>query len=246
MDGYMTEDRIKELTALANNRLEIAIQHIENSKNKNILFKGASKKESEVPGFEGRPLKFAQFENKEFVAVMTDIRRSSAIINEENGTEIMFQIFYVYSAVVASIIDSYGGTATEFLGDGVLNLFDVDTVSRQKALANAMLASKEILEARNTILNPLFKIKGLPEIDLGIGIDYGMTIVTRFGYKTDNDLKAFGKCVYHVSRLCKGENEIHCSHEAQENWPKFPGGTLRLDPKYNSEEGFIYHHAYNE
>jgi class 3 adenylate cyclase len=139
----------------------------------------------------------------------------------------MFQIFYAYSALIANIVDSHGGTATEFLGDGVLCLFEIDgTIGN--TLEAAMRAAKDIMSARREIINPAFMQFDLPLIDYGVGIDYGKTIVTRFGFKEDNDLKAFGKCAYAVSRLCKGVNEIKVSEKCKSAWPSAPNGGLTL------------------
>jgi class 3 adenylate cyclase len=149
----------------------------------------------------------------------------------------MFLIFYAYSAVVAKIVDSKGGSSTEFLGDGVLNLFDTDN-GRDNAFRNTISASREILEARALVLNPIFQQLQLPMIDFGIGIDHGMTIVTRFGYKTDNDLKAFGNCVYNASRLSKGFNEIITSEQSRIAWPTSPTGTLQFYQTF-LKDGFV-------
>lgn len=194
--------------------------------------------EAELPGFENKPMKFGKFENREFVVMMTDIRKSTDIINGQNGLVEMFLIFYIYAGIVAKIVDSYNGTSTEFLGDGVLNLFDTKDSNRDTALKNSILASWDIIDARENILNPFFSSVGLPQINLGIGIDHGITIVTKFGYKNDTDLKAFGKCVYNASKLCKGMNEILVSNNSQSVWPSGPGGNLHfgspqlIDGKY--------------
>ncbi len=227
-----------EIAKLVRQRLAIATKFLQDGDFKNEIRKSLNE-EAEIPGFEDKPVKFGQFISKEFVALMTDIRKSTDIINSENGTQKMFLIFYVYSAVVAKIIDSHKGSATEFLGDGVLNLFDTDT-DREQSLRNAYSAAREILEANQEILNPTFTSLRLPIINIGIGIDIGNTIVTRFGYRVDNDLKAFGKCVYNVSRLCKGINEIFVSEEAQRFWPTSPTGTLRFEPKYIDNNKLAY------
>lgn len=235
----MEETRKQEVIKIAIERIQLATNHIERSKNKEEL-KKAINEEAEIPGFETRPMKFGQFVNKEFVVMMTDIRKSTDIINAENGLVNMFKIFYAYSAVVANIVDKNQGTSTEFLGDGVLNLFDIESKDRDDAFKHAIQASREILYAREFILNPLFTHYSLPNISIGIGIDHGVTIVTRFGYKTDNDLKAFGKCVYNVSRLCKGVNTILGSPNAQANWPKSPNGTLQFIPAYDADGNIVY------
>ncbi len=235
----MDELRIQEILKIATNRIQLATNHIEQGNNQNEL-KKAINEESEIPGFESKPMKFGQFVNKEFVVMMTDIRSSTEIINAENGLINMFKIFYAYSAVVANIVDKNQGTSTEFLGDGVLNLFDIESNNRDDAFRHAIQASRDILFAREHILNPLFSRLGLPNINIGIGIDHGITIVTRFGHKTDNDLKAFGKCVWNVSRLSKGVNTILGSPSAQLNWPKAPNGTLRFSPVYDTDNNIAY------
>lgn len=235
----MDETRIQEILNLAINRINLATSHIEQGNNK-IELKKAINEESEIPGFESKPMKFGQFVNKEFVVMMTDIRSSTDIINAENGLINMFKIFYAYSAVVANIVDKNQGTSTEFLGDGVLNLFDIESKDRDDAFRHAIIASRDILYARQYILNPLFTKLGLPNINIGIGIDHGITIVTRFGHKTDNDLKAFGKCVWNVSRLSKGVNTILGSPSAQLNWPKGPNGKLSFTPVYDENKNIVY------
>lgn len=235
----MDETRQREIINLTYQRLQLATSHIEQSKNKDEL-KKAINEEAEIPGFESKPMRFGQFVNKEFVVMMTDIRRSTDIINAENGLINMFKIFYAYAAVVANIVDKNKGTSTEFLGDGVINLFDIESNNRDDAFKSAIQASKDILFAREHILNPIFTNAGIPTINIGIGIDHGITIVTRFGHKADNDLKAFGKCVYNVSRLCKGMNNIVGSEAAQLNWPKAPNGTLQFTPAYDADRKLAY------
>lgn len=231
----MESGKKTELQKLAIQYFQMASSHVDKSSEiSDQLRKSMSgvplNEEAELPGYENKTMKFGKFENREFVVMMTDIRKSTDIINAPNGLVNMFLIFYIYAGIVAKIVDSYNGTSTEFLGDGVLNLFDTKDSDRNTALRNSMLASWEILETRELILNPFFRSVGLPEINLGIGIDHGITIVTKFGYKSDTDLKAFGKCVYNASKLCKGNNETIVSQNSQSVWPTGPNGNLQFGP----------------
>lgn len=240
-------DQIKqaELIRLTKQYFQIASAHIDRSSELNDNLRKALSglrlnEEAEVPGFEEKPMKFGRFENREFIVMMTDIRKSTDIINSKNGNISMFLIFYIYAGIVAKIVDSYNGTSTEFLGDGVLNLFDTKEITRDTALSNSMLASWEILEARETILNPFFNNVGLPTINLGIGIDHGITIVTKFGYRNDTDLKAFGRCVYNASKLCKGVNQIIVSENSKDVWPTGPEGRLNFQPPIIIDNKYAY------
>jgi class 3 adenylate cyclase len=234
-----------ELNRLTQQYFNIALSHVQNSaelslKLKEVVARLNLKEQAELPGYEDRNVRFGKFENREFVVMMTDIRDSTRIINGENGLVNMFLIFYVYAGIVAKIVDNHNGTSTEFLGDGVLNLFDTKDTGRDQALVNSMAASWDIMEAMDDILNPFFLDNELPAINMGIGIDHGITIVTRFGYRNDTDLKAFGKCTYNVSKLCKKVNQIMVSENSMTVWPSGENGTLNFIYPQNIEGKLAY------
>jgi len=245
MDNTLQQD-IKKLT---NHYFRVALKHIDgntivNEKLKKAFSNQFVNEEAELPGYENRTIKFGKFENREFVIMMIDIRKSTDIINSPNGFVHMFLIFYIYAGITAKIVDFHNGNSTEFLGDGVLNIFDTKTDGLQSALRRSMEASWDILEARETILNPFFEENGLPIINMGIGIDHGITIVTQFGYRGDTDLKAFGKCVYNASKLSKGMNEIFVSENSQSKWPQGVGGLLRFGNPFQTEGDIIGYETY--
>ncbi len=234
----------QEINKLTNHYFRVALKHIDgntivNEKLKKAFSNQFVNEEAELPGYENRTIKFGKFENREFVIMMIDIRKSTEIINSENGFIHMFLIFYIYAGITAKIVDFHNGSTTEFLGDGVLNIFDTKTDGLQSALMKSMEASWDILEARETILNPFLEEHGLSPIDMGIGIDHGVTIVTQFGYRGDTDLKAFGKCVYNASKLSKGINEIFVSENSQSRWPQGTGGLLRFGNSFYTEGNSI-------
>jgi class 3 adenylate cyclase len=230
-----------ELERLAKQYLKVALSHIDSNVNlterqKKALSSITINEQAELPGYEERRIRFGKFENREFVAMMTDIRDSTSIINSENGLVKMFLIFYVYAGIVAKIVDKHNGTSTEFLGDGVLNLFGIQEHGQDQALRNSIQAAWDIMDAKDQILNPLFIEHDLPEIEYGIGIDHGMTIVTHFGYRSDTDLKAFGRCAYNASKLSKLPNQIVVSENSKSVWPSGPGGKLSFGQFQNIDE----------
>ena len=151
----------------------------------------------------------------------------------------MFLLFYVYASIVASIVEDCAGDSAEFTGDGVLSLFGTDK-GRDAALLNSMAAARDIMYCKSNLLNPFFGTKALPTLTLGIGIDYGVTIVTRFGLNQENDLKAFGSCIYNVSKLCKGYNEIVVSSSAISVWPVTPHGNSQFFPTLAKDGSLAY------
>jgi hypothetical protein len=70
----------QELARLTKQYFQIALAHVDSDAELNDqLRKALSSKplneEAELPGFENKPMKFGKFENREFVVMMTDIRK---------------------------------------------------------------------------------------------------------------------------------------------------------------------------
>jgi hypothetical protein len=243
----MDENRNNELTTLVEQYFKTAILHFKDEKDLNehimqfISNMTPLKEESEIPSFENKPMPFGKIEYKEFIVVITDIRESTKKINEPNGELYMFIVSYIYSGIIANIVNYHNGTSTEFTGDGAVNLFEVNNEDRKQILQNAMIASQEILDTRIKILNPFFRQYGLPIVNIGIGISHGMTRVTRFGYGKDTDLKAFGGCVHNAAKLNYGMNDIRISKASQDIYPKRQGGRLIFTPihAHNEKKGYI-------
>jgi class 3 adenylate cyclase len=234
----MTQEKYSQLEKLVNARYDLAVSYMERFQSTAALQKALAH-EAELPGFQSKPRKFGPFENKDNVVMMTDIRNSTGLVKQTNGLSNMFLLFYIYASLVSSIVEDCSGSTTEFTGDGVLSLFDAEG-GRDNALLNSMIAARDIMYCRTNLLNPFFGAKGLPTLTLGIGIDYGMTIVTRFGLRPDNDLKAFGSCIYNVSKLCKGYNEIVVSSSAISVWPVSPGGNSQFFPTLAKDGSLAY------
>ena len=77
-------------------------------------------------------------------------------------------------------ISGYGGYVFKYEGDAVISLFpaEYDQVS---ACKNALDCSRAVLEIVKGIINPAFKVNGLPEITVRTGLAYGFALVVLYG-----------------------------------------------------------------
>jgi class 3 adenylate cyclase len=235
----MKEQKKIELINLINDRFRRADAFVEEAQKTKTNLTTESK-QAELPGFEAKQMPYGQFEEKKYAVMMVDVRKSTDIINSPNGTRSMFYIFYVYSALVAKIVDDNNGTSIEFLGDGVLNMFPIlPSETEHNSVVRAMKASSEIIHVIQKLLNPELLKRGLSEINVGCGISLGDTIVTRVGYKRDNDLKAFGPCIYEANNIADGFNETKLAPKAKMVIPEDPNGRILLENSYNRHNDFM-------
>jgi adenylate cyclase len=100
---------------------------------------------------------------------------------------------------MSEVIQRYGGTIDEFVGDAVLAFFGApvsrdDDAERAVAAAIAMQHAMEQVNERN-------RLTGLPEIEMGIGIATGDVIVGNIGSEKRTKYGAVGSPVNLASRI---------------------------------------------
>jgi class 3 adenylate cyclase len=159
----------------------------------------------------------------------------------------MQRVFYEVSALLpamASIIENTDGAVTEYLGDGLLALFQFpfdDKDKREKVCKVSMTVARDCLEALNTAVNPiLFARYSLPSLKIGIGMSFSQAIITHFGISPNTQVKVIGRCIYDVSKLSKGENEIVIHENLKNIYPSSSGGKLSFSLKYFGDvKGYV-------
>jgi len=195
---------------------------------------------SRIPGYEtvfrGKP------KVDDFIAVVVDLRGSKNHLNQAISGRITDvteeqRLLYETSAllpVAAKLIDDNQGLSTEYIGDGVLGLFNVkelgeDDDGHLNAIYSAYDASRDCLDACKTVINPeLEKRYKLPPLAIGVGMGRSRAIIMAVGYDGFRQARAVGKCVYHATELSKGSNEVWIDDVVRRSWPKTEGGKLRF------------------
>lgn len=130
--------------------------------------------------------------------VFSDLRGFSAI-SETFPPETVVEMLNDYLRVMTEIIFKYSGTINEIMGDGILMLFGAPTMrsndpDRAVACAIEMQMAMEQVNAGN-------RSKGLPELEMGIGINTGTVIAGNVGSDMRVKYAAVGRNVNMAARV---------------------------------------------
>jgi len=117
-------------------------------------------------------------EKREVTIMFSDIRGFTPL-SEHLGPEQVVDLLNRYLGEMAAIVEKYGGTVSEFVGDSILAFFGApvdhsDSPSRAVACAVEMQMAMEAINRDNVQ-------SGLPEVAMGIGVNTGEVVVGNIG-----------------------------------------------------------------
>lgn len=115
---------------------------------------------------------------RQVTAVMSDIRGFTAMCEAMDARSLVTMLNH-YLGEMTEIIEKYGGTVIEFIGDGILSLFG-EPVKTNSHAADAVAAAIE-MEAVMPEINRWNRAHGYPILEMGIGINTGEAIVGNIG-----------------------------------------------------------------
>jgi adenylate cyclase len=148
-----------------------------------------------------------QGEERYAVCMFVDMRGSTEMAENRLPFDTVF-IINRFLAAVAQAVTEAGGQANQYLGDGLLALFGLEsdpaTACRQALNAAAMIAGNV------DHLNNLLTEPGLKPIRFGIGIHAGEVIIGDIGYHDNVVLTALGDTVNVAARLEGMTKEFGC------------------------------------
>ncbi|KJZ64378.1 hypothetical protein [Pseudomonas fluorescens] len=180
-------------------------------------------------------------EATEFVAMVVDMRNSTdrlQNLQRFEGIEDGFQrVYYETSALLPALATTAllkGGHVTEYLGDGALILFKVDTDDRGQTVKDAYRAASDCVTTSRGIVNELLSNRfRLPALNIGAGLSMSHAIVTLVGTRDFMQAKAIGTCVWEATKLSSGVNAVHVSQKMRDGWPTGKVGTISFSKLNN-------------
>ena len=134
-----------------------------------------------------------------YVTVLVSDLRGFSPLSEKHSPTVVVEILNTYFEEMIDIIHQYEGYINEILGDGILVIFGAP-----KDIGNAALKSVQCARAMQRGLkkvNRKLRIKGLPPLEMGIGINSGNLIVGNIGSKRRMKYGVVGENINIASRI---------------------------------------------
>lgn len=137
-------------------------------------------------------------EKRKVTVLMADLRGFTSL-SEKLPPEQVVKILNNYLSKMTEVIDSYGGTIDEFIGDAILAIFGAPTLREddaQRAVACAVMMQRAMEE-----VNATNAADSLPAVEMGVAINTGEVIVGNIGSHRRAKYGVVGKSVNLTSRI---------------------------------------------
>jgi len=147
-------------------------------------------------------------EKKEITVLFSDIRGFTGI-SEKLAPDMLVLLLNEYLGPMTKVVLKNDGTLDKYIGDAIMAIYNapLDVIDHpEKACRTAIEMIGELKKVNNN-----FKEKGLPPIDIGIGINTGYAVVGNMGADMRFDYTAIGDTVNLASRL-EGQNKYYGTH----------------------------------
>jgi len=162
------------------------------------------------------------------VSMFVDMRGSTTLAEKRLPFDTVFIVNRFLSAVSQAVIEC-GGQPNQFVGDGELALFGLNTNSQtacRQALQAAALIATNIDELNQFLSHDL-----LEPIRFGIGIHGGEVIIGDIGYRDHQVFTALGDAVNVAARLQDMTKGLECEVILSEEVYKTAGLPVNLSPE---------------
>jgi adenylate cyclase len=143
-------------------------------------------------------------EKRDCTVLFLDIRGFTAI-SESMSPEALVRFINGYLTPMTRVVFEEGGTLDKYIGDALMAFWGAPLRQEDHALRACRTALRflEVLEA----LRPAWRAEGLPDIEVGVGINSGPMVVGNMGSDVRFDYTVMGDAVNLASRL-EGANKL--------------------------------------
>ena len=137
-------------------------------------------------------------EKRSVTIMMTDLRGFTAL-SERLAPEQVVQMLNTYFEVMVEVVLKYNGTINEIIGDALLVIFGAPQEMPDRA-QRAIACSIEMQNAMSQV-NKENRAQGLPELEMGIGLNEAEVIVGNIGSSKRSKYAVVGSGVNMTSRI---------------------------------------------
>ena len=136
--------------------------------------------------------------NRELSVLFSDIRGFTGI-SEQMQPDVLVASLNRYFSVMVELIMDRKGVIDKYIGDAIMAFFGAPVSHEDDALSSVQ-AGMAMVDALGTF-NEEQRRKGLPEFNIGVGINYGVVTVGNIGTDRKMDYTVIGDMVNVASRL---------------------------------------------
>jgi adenylate cyclase len=147
-------------------------------------------------------------EQKCLSVLFSDIRGFTTISEQMSSEQLSF-FMNEYLTTMSNCIIDHGGTVDKFIGDAIMAIWGAPLDDRDHAVHALQTALDMMVQLEET--RQEYARRGLPVIDIGIGINTGIMSVGNFGSHERFDYTVMGDNVNLASRL-EGANKDYGTH----------------------------------
>jgi adenylate cyclase len=137
-------------------------------------------------------------ENREVTILMSDLRGFTTLAARLEPEQVV-SLLNRYFGVMVDVITRHSGTIDEFIGDAVLVIFGAPIARADHA--SAAVACAVEMQLAMTAVNDRNREAGLPEVEMGIGVNTGEVVVGNIGSDTRAKYGVVGSPVNLTSRI---------------------------------------------
>jgi len=137
-------------------------------------------------------------EDRQVTVLFSDLRNFTSFSERRPPQEVVL-LLNIYFTRMSEVVEKNHGMVDKFLGDGVMAIFGAPIASDDDA-GNALQAALDMVAALER-LNDEFASKGLPRLDIGIGINTGVMVAGNMGSPSRFNYTVIGDGVNLAARI---------------------------------------------
>ena len=137
-------------------------------------------------------------EECEVTIVFSDIRNFTGL-SEHRSPQDLLSILNLYLTRVSGVVEANGGVVDKYIGDAMMALFGAP-LRHDDDPSRAIMAARQMGEALED-LNRSFEQQGLPQLEVGIGINTAVVVAGNMGSQARLNYTVIGDGVNLASRL---------------------------------------------
>lgn len=137
-------------------------------------------------------------EEREVTILFSDMRNFTTLSENRSPTTVL-NLLNIYLTKMSDIIEENGGVIDKYIGDAIMALFGAP-LEHKNDVDRALNAALEMIKAKDAI-NMEFENQGLPQIDIGIGINTDVVVAGNMGSTNRLNYTVIGDGVNLASRL---------------------------------------------